>query len=155
MNIITRLWTALVLGILFVLLQGSAAYAVDEGGTPPGGLVTIPDLWLTFLVATLIPILVGLVKARYSSTKVGSYLLLGLSVISGFLTSLYATGGVFELKTAAVSVVISFVTAYGAHKGFLSNVGVTGDDGVVLRKVSGGIGKTDDTVDDHPVGDLV
>jgi hypothetical protein len=146
MLFLRRAATLLALIMFWLFASAGVAAAVEEGGTPPGGLITIPDLWLTFLVATILPIVTGLVKQRYSSSSVGAYILLLLSVISGWLTSLYATGGVFEIKTAATAIFISFVTAYGAHAGFLKNVGMTGDEGVVLRKVSGGIGKHDETV---------
>lgn len=121
--------------IAFSMFAFAPVAAAD--GTPPGGVVTIPDLWLTFLVASVLPIVVGLIKSRYSSSRLGALLLLFFSVISGWLTSLSATDGTFEVKTAFTSIFISFVTAAGFHYGFLKPTGTTE---AVVKAVPGGVG---------------
>jgi hypothetical protein len=135
---------SVVVSYIFASLLLFAPAAGAQDGTPPGGVVTVPDLWLTFLVASVLPILVGILKARFANSRVGALLLLFLSVISGWLTSLSATGGSFEPKTAAVSILMTFVTATGMHYGFLKPAGVTGDNGIVEKVVPKGIGKTAD-----------
>lgn len=131
----------LIWSLLGFLLAPAPALAASEPNTAPSpGVITIPDLYLTFLVATLLPVLVGLVRSRYGSSRLGAMLLLFFSVVSGWLTSLYSTGGDFEPKTAFVSIVMSFITATGAHYGFLKPSGITGRDGAVERAVPGGVG---------------
>lgn len=133
-----RFLVVIVYIVCSILAFAPTAGAVD--GTPPGGIITIPDLWLTFIVASGLPILVGVVKARFSSSRVGALLLLTLSVLAGWLTSLQATGGSFEPKAAITSIFISFVTAAGFHYGFLKPAGITGTEGVVQKAVPAGIG---------------
>lgn len=94
--------------------------------------VTIDEMWLTFLVATVLPMLAALVIKRWPSSAAGAVVLVLLSVISGWLTSLQATGGTFEPKAAAVSVVMTFVTAVGSHFGLLKPLGVTGTQGLIV-----------------------
>lgn len=106
----------------------------------PALVVTIDEYWLTFAVSTALPILVALITNRLASGTVKSLTLLFLSVITGWLTSLYATGGVFELKAAAVGVVVSFITAVGAHFGLLEPSRVTGKNGAIAASVPGGLG---------------
>lgn len=134
-----------------LMLFAPSAGAAGEDGTPPGGIITIPDMWLTFLVAAGLPVLVGFVKARFASSRVGALLLLALSVIAGWLTSLQATGGSFEPKAALTAIFISFVTAAGFHYGFLKPTGITGSEGVVQRAVSGGVGGKDSKAVEHTI----
>lgn len=106
----------------------------------PNLVVTIDEYWLTFAVSVALPIVVALVTKRLASGAVKSVTLLLLSVITGWLTSLYATGGVFELKAAAVGVAVSFITAVGAHFGLLGPSGITGKNGAIAVSAPGGIG---------------
>jgi len=103
-------------------------------------LVTIDELWLTFLVATVLPMITALFKQQFAASWWGSLILLALSVVSGWLTSLYATGGVFELRATLIAVMISFITAVGFHFGLLKPAGLTGDSGVIQRAVPVGLG---------------
>ena len=109
-------------------------------GAAAAAPITLDDYWLTFLVSVALPMLTAVVKQRFSASWVGSLVLLALAVLSGWLTSLVATGGTFELRTAAVSVAISFITAVGVHYGLLKPMGVTGNGGVILRAMPGGVG---------------
>jgi hypothetical protein len=104
--------------------------------------VTIDEYWLTFAVSVALPILVALVTKRLASGAVKSLVLLFLSVITGWLTSLYATDGAFELKAAAVGVAVSFITAVGAHFGLLGSnaLNITGKNGAIQTAVPGGLG---------------
>ena len=103
-------------------------------------VVTIDEYWLTFLVSTGLPILVSLVTQRLASGTVKSLVLVTLSLLTGWLTSLYATGGSFELKAAAVGFFVSFITAVGTHLGLLKPSGVTGSNGAIAVAVPAGIG---------------
>lgn len=110
---------------------------VDNAGI----VVTIDEYWLTFAVSTALPIIVALVTNRLASGTVKSLTLLFLSVITGWATSLYATGGSFELKAAAVGVIVSFITAVGSHFGLLSPSGVTGKNGGIATNLPEGLGR--------------
>lgn len=103
-------------------------------------VVTIDDYWLTFLIGTLLPVLTALVTKRFAPGWWKGLTLLVLSVLAGWLTSLQATGGEFEVKAAVSSIFISFVTAVSLHLGLLKQLNITGKDGVVARTVSAGLG---------------
>lgn len=102
--------------------------------------VTIDDFWLTFLVATVLPAVTAFVTRRFASSAWGATVLLLLSVISGWLTSLYATGGSFDLKTAVIAIITTFVTAVASHYGLLKPTGITGSQGAIQKAVPMGIG---------------
>jgi hypothetical protein len=110
---------------------------VDNAGI----VVTIDEYWLTFLVSTALPMVVALITNRLASGTVKSLTLLLLAVITGWATSLYATGGVFELKAAAVGIVVSFITAVGSHFGLLAPSGVTGKNGGIAVNLPEGLGR--------------
>lgn len=106
-------------------------------------MITIDDFWLTFLVATILPAVVAFVTKRYANTA-GALTLLFLSVISGWLTSLNATPDhSFDLKTAVVAIVTTFITAVVTHFGLLKPVGVTGANGIIQQAIPSGIGSND------------
>lgn len=102
-------------------------------------IVTIDEMWLTFVVSVLLPMVTALITKRWAHNYIAPIILLLLSVVSGWLTSLYATNGTFDLKTAGISVFMSFVTAVGFHFGLLKPVGITGTDGAILKAIPGGI----------------
>lgn len=102
--------------------------------------VTIDEFWLTFLVATVLPALTALVTKRFAPGSTKALVLTALSVIAGWLTSLQATDGDFDLKAAVVGVFTTFVTAVATHYGLLEPLAVTGSEGVIQRSVPGGIG---------------
>lgn len=108
----------------------------------PDSVITISDYWLTLLVATVLPVITALITKQVAPSHLKSVVLLLLSVVSGWLTSLYATGGSFVLKEALLSVIVTFVTAVATHYGLLKPTSVTGRDGAVQRALPGGIGST-------------
>ena len=103
-------------------------------------LVTIDEYWLTFAVSVLLPMIVAAVTRRFSAGAVKSLVLLLLAIVAGWLTSLQATGGEFELKAAVTAMFVSFITAVGFHYGLLKPTGVTGDNGAIMQAAPGGIG---------------
>ena len=81
------------------------------------------------LVATILPLIVGLVTKTSSSRTLKALLLAGLSIISAGLTDLLAalTGGeAFDLGTWLVGAVATFAVAVSAHYGFWKPTGATG-----------------------------
>ena len=103
-------------------------------------IVTITAYWLTFLVGVVLPALTALVTKAHAPDAVKAVVLLLLSVLTGWATTLQASGGSFDLKTAVIGVFVAFVTAVASHFGLLKQIGVTGSDGVIARAVPGGIG---------------
>ena len=108
----------------------------------PEHVVTIDEYWLTFLIAVVLPAVVALVTKRWASGTLKAVVLIVLSLVNGWLTSLQATGGTFEVKAAVVGFFVSFVTAVAAHYGLLNTnaLALTGRDGAIARAVPGGIG---------------
>jgi hypothetical protein len=118
-----------------------ANWAVDTGTEVANErVVTIDEYWLNLLISTALPIVVAIVTKRFANSQVKAVVLIALSVITGWLTSLQATGGSFELKSAITSTIVSFVTAVAVHFGLLAPAGVTGRDGVISRAIPGGVG---------------
>lgn len=108
----------------------------------PETVVTIDEFWLTFLVGTVLPMVVALVTNRWASSTLKALVLIVLSVVTGWLTSLQATGGTFELEAAVTSMFVAFITAVGMHFGLLQSrvLGLTGRDGAIAKGIPGGIG---------------
>lgn len=100
----------------------------------------IPDYWLTFAVATVLPALVALVTSKFASSALKGVLLAALSAVAGVLTTVQANGGQFDWKVALTGFVMTFVTAVAVHYGFLKPVGVTGSDGAIQEAVPAGVG---------------
>lgn len=120
----------------YTIYSGMTAAAVDQSNI----VVTIDEYWLTFLVSTILPMAVALVTQRLASGTVKSLTLVVLSLLTGWLTSLYATDGTFELKAAVVGFFVSFVTAVGSHFGLLAPAGITGKNGAIAVSAPAGIG---------------
>lgn len=106
--------------------------------------VTIDDYWLTFLIGTVLPVLTALVTKRFAPGWWKGAVLVLLSVIAGWLTSLQATDGSFEVKAAITSIFMSFTTAVTLHYGLLKQLNVTGDEGIVAKTLSVGVGPVDE-----------
>jgi hypothetical protein len=108
----------------------------------PETVVTIDEYWLTFAISVLLPAVVALVTNRWASGTTKGLLLIALSIVNGWLTSLLATGGTFEIRAAVVGFFVSFVTAVASHYGLLNTnaLGITGRDGMIQQRLPSGIG---------------
>jgi hypothetical protein len=106
-------------------------------------MVTIDDFWLTFLLATALPMLTALVTNRWATSTQKALVLLALSVISGALTSIQAAGGTFDPAVALVGIVVSFIQAVGLHYGLLRPLNITGQQGALAKVAPGGLGNSD------------
>jgi hypothetical protein len=106
----------------------------------PEYVVTIDEFWLTFLIGTILPAVVAFVTQRFASGSVKALTLLALSLVTGWATSLGATGGEFELKAALVGFMVAFVSGTASHFGLLKPIGATGADGAIAKAVPAGIG---------------
>src|SRR3954469_24240808 len=56
-------------------------------------VITIPDVWITLVVGSVLPAIVALVTSRWSNSWVKPIALIALSVISGALIQIEADGG--------------------------------------------------------------
>lgn len=105
-------------------------------------VVTIDEYWLNLAISFFLPVLVALVTKRFADSSVKAIVLALLSVVTGWLTSLQATGGTFEVKSAITSVLVSFAMAVAVHFGLWAPVKVTGRDGLVQMALPGGLGSS-------------
>jgi len=117
------------------------ADAVDTGTEVANErVVTIDEYWLNLAISFFLPVLVALITKRFADSAVKAVALILLSVVTGWLTSLQATGGAFEIKSALTSVLISFAMAVTTHFGLWAPARVTGKNGAVQVAVPGGVG---------------
>ena len=108
------------------------------------GTVAVEDFWLTFLVATALPMIVAVIKTRYASTKTGAIVLAVLSIVYSVLQEIYNAGQAgedFEVKRLITVLFVTIVTAVSVHLGILQPTKITGNDGVILKTLPKGIGK--------------
>jgi hypothetical protein len=83
-------------------------------------------LWL--LVAIVLPILVGLVTTKTTSPAARAILLAGLALVTGLLSQLLAAleaGATFDLFTALVQGIATFLVAVALYFGLWKPTGVT------------------------------
>lgn len=83
---------------------------------------------LTLAVGTVLPILVGLVTQKVTSSNLKALLLAALSALTGFGSELLAavqSGAGYDFGTGLVSAFGVFLVAVGMHYGLYKNTGVT------------------------------
>jgi hypothetical protein len=101
------------------------------------------DQWLNLAINALLPALVALVTAQRAHPGVKAVALLFLSAVSGLLTS-YLDAVVntvpFDWSQAGFTALSGFAVAVLMHLGLLSPLALTGANGVIQRRVPGGIG---------------
>jgi hypothetical protein len=123
-------------------LNGAHAVTTLAGARPAASqiLVYVPDLWLTFIIGTVLPAVVALVTKRFADSVVKASVLVLLSVVAGALLQIQKSGGEFDLVETLVSVFMTFITAVSMHFGLLKAVKLTGSEGRIARAVPGGLG---------------
>jgi hypothetical protein len=107
------------------------------------GIAISTSQWLNVLVNAVLPIVVAIVTSKVAGGAVKALTLLILSAVSGFLVSWLAAldaGEPFSLSAAGFTALMGLVIAVAAHFGLWKPTGVTGSDGVVQTRLSGGIG---------------
>lgn len=118
-------------------------------------MVTVYAQWWTLLLGTILPAVVALVRARWGSSRLGALLLVALSVVTAVAAEIVVDSvgdATFSWVDVGERFVLLFVVAVVAHFGLLKPTGITGSDGVIERKVPGGIGDTR-TVSEPPPED--
>ena len=95
-----------------------------------------------FILATVLPLLVGLVTSRVTSGGTKAVLLAGLSVVSALLTeavSAWDAGAAYDLGQGLISALPVFVTAVAMHYGIWKPTGLSSRlQGVGHRPGEGG-----------------
>ncbi len=103
-------------------------------------MITFDQYWLTVVISVFLPMVVALVTKQVASSGVKAIVLLALTVVTGALTQIQADGGTFDWKTTVTQTVVAFVIAVGVHYGLLKPIAITGSEGKIQTKVTGGIG---------------
>lgn len=83
---------------------------------------------VTFLVAVVSPLLVGLVTTRVTASGVKAWLLAGIAALTGLgaeLISAITTGEIYDLGTGFITAITAFVVAVGMHYGLYKPGGAT------------------------------
>lgn len=111
--------------------------------------ITIDEYWWNMIAGVVIPLLVALIKKRFASGAVGAMILLFLSALTEAIRVIIGNDGHFELKQAVVGLVMTFLTAVGAHFGLWKPAAVTGDHGAILKAVPGGVGSPEPSGQDR------
>lgn len=102
----------------------------------PTATVTLDPYWLTMIIGIFLPMLVALVTKQVASGNLKAVLLLLLAAVTGTVTSWQSNGGTFDLKSAVVSTILTFVIAVGSHFGLLKELNITGSQGAIQRKTA-------------------
>ncbi len=108
--------------------------------------------YLMIAATVVLPLLVGLVTKRVASSGLKALLLLILSVLATLINQLIVAEGHFEMEPFLRDAVVQFVLAVGLHYGLLKPIGVTGTNGIIQQKVTGGIGGQVDASDPNQTG---
>jgi hypothetical protein len=105
---------------------------------------------LRFLADSGLPLLGAFLVRRFADERVKSGILLVLAFVLAIVQDLIMLNGDFVLSVFLSNFVSALVVALVTHQLVWKPIGVTGDRGVILRAVPGGIGKPDPvTVTDH------
>ena len=119
-----------VLAALFVVtLIGAPAYAADAPTTPAAVAFTLdPATVVQLMIAFILPVLVGLVTTRVTSSAVKAWLLAGLSLVTSLLVELgraLASGTTYDLGVALLAALPAFVVSVSTYYGLWKPTGIT------------------------------
>lgn len=107
------------------------------------GITVSAAQWLNLAINVVLPALVALVTARLAHPGLKAVILLFLSAVSGFLISALDaqnTGLPWDWSQAGFTVLSGFAAAVLAHFGLLKPLSITGSQGAIATKFSGGAG---------------
>ena len=94
---------------------------------------------LYLVVSVVLPVLVALVTKQTALGSTKAYVLLFLASVNSFAFAWYDASKAnndFDIKNAALGIVVSFVIAAVTHAGLLKPAGVTGSQGAVQTKTA-------------------
>lgn len=120
-----------VLAALFVVTRiGAPAYAADAPTAPAAVAFTLdPATVVQFVIAFILPVLVGLVTTRVTSPAIKAWLLAGLSLVTSLLVELgraIASATTYDLGVALLAALPAFVVSVATYHGFWKPTGVAG-----------------------------
>ncbi|WP_434593222.1 hypothetical protein [Streptomyces sp. A5-4] len=81
--------------------------------------------WYALLISFVLPVIVGLVTTRVTHAGTKAVLLLALVAVESFIVELTAGGPGWDIGSALVLTLVSFVMAVAAHFGLWKPTGVT------------------------------
>lgn len=112
-------------------------------------------LVVSLVLSLVLPMVVALVTKAHAASSLKSIVLLALSAITGFLTQYVASPVGFRWQGALVVSITTFAQAVASHYGLLSNVGVTGSDGLIAQATSElGLGSNMASANGLPASDV-
>ncbi len=87
-------------------------------------VVKVDEQYVNIALGVVLPLLVGLVTKRVTSTGTKRVLLAFLSIVGGALAQIAADGGEFILKDVIVGAVVTYFTAQTAYSSVLKPSGI-------------------------------
>jgi len=98
---------------------------------------------LAFIIDTLIPFLVAFLVRRFASEQVKSSITAGAALLVSVVQEAISNDGTFNIPSLVGRFATALVAAYLAHQYVWKPAGLTGDSGVILRLIPGGLGRSD------------
>lgn len=81
--------------------------------------ITIDTQWINLIVGAVLPLLVGLITKRVTSSSIQRALLVLFSAIAGTLTNIAQAGGSFVLRDALIATAVTYFTAQTSYSSVL------------------------------------
>lgn len=98
---------------------------------------------LRFLADTALPLLAAFLMRRFTSEQVKSIIMTTLAFIMAIVQNLLMLNGDFVFSTFLSNFISALVIGFLTHQFIWKPVGITGDQGVILRTVPAGVGSID------------
>lgn len=99
-------------------------------------MIEVDVVALSFVVGTLIPILVGIVTKSRASSAVKATANALLSAIAGYIVVAIKADGAIDLYSALLGIGMTWVSSVGTYFGFLKPAGVSG----AVQDATAGVG---------------
>lgn len=105
---------------------------------------------LRFLADSGLPLLAAFLLRRFTDERIKSAMLMVLAFVLAIVQDLIMLNGDFVFSVFLSNFASALVVGLITHQFIWKPIGVTGDRGVILRMVPGGVGKVDPaTVENH------
>jgi uncharacterized membrane protein YjjB (DUF3815 family) len=106
-------------------------------------MVHVDTSILRFLVDSGLPLVAAFLLRRFTDERVKSAVLTVLAFVTAIAQDLLMLNGDFVFSVFLSNFVSAMVIGFLTHQLVWKPIGVTGDRGVILRMVPGGLGKID------------
>jgi hypothetical protein len=123
-----RALAVLLAAVLLVLLSPVVAHAAADPAAPAVAFTVDPAGLVQLALAFVLPVLVGLVTKRVTSSAVKAWLLAGLTLATSLLVELgraLEAGSTFDLGAALFLALPAFVVSVATHYGLWKPTGVS------------------------------